>query len=183
MLQSMQTKTQDLLHNTTSSHQSSNGSGKSLEVVGAKCRVTRLVTNQSSVVNTPINAFPSQENFPLENHNSNPWHLKTALQMNTINTRHWHANMSNIFETLQYQKSKSFRRNQVGGKMLFDEVSKTFIIGFQQVQEMQMLQAQNSRKNSQAYSSMSIRSADRRQSVVGGKPAKKSRSQSIISNL
>jgi hypothetical protein len=203
MMEAMHKKTEDMFYNSASNSSNSvmggrpsirptssaNNLGKNLEPTRKKCRVTRFTNQPIGIIEskmTPINSYPSQDRSVhhmshFEGTVKSNW--STSLKMNRISLDNWHGNMNNVFETLQFEKSKSFRRTNTQSKMLFDEVTKTFIIGFQQVQEMQMLQNQYSRKNSTQHSSMSNRSSDRRQSVVGGKPTKKSRSQSIISNV
>jgi len=203
MMEATQKKTEDMFYNSSSNSSNSvtggrpsirptssvNNLGKNLEPTRKKCRVTRFINQPIGIIEskmTPINSYPSQDRS-VHHHMSHfdgtvKSNWSTSLKMNRISLDNWHENMNNVFETLQFEKSKSFRRTNTQSKMLFDEVTKTFIIGFQQVQEMQMLQNQYSRKNSTQHSSMSNRSSDRRQSVVGGKPTKKSRSQSIISN-
>lgn len=193
MENSIQKKTEDLFYNSNSSNSAASTSyarpgssvndlGKSLEFTRKKYRVTRFINHPIGIIEskmTPINSFSNQERQHISHFDKNNW--STPLKTNRVNFD-WHENMNNIFDTYQFEKSKSFRRTQAQKQLLFDEVTKTFIIGFQQVEQMQLLQNQYSRKNSVAHSSMSNRSGDRRQSVVGGKPTKKSRSQSIISN-
>ena len=180
-----------------------NKGGKYVEPTRKKCRVTRFINQPTCLIAskmTPINSYPSQDQFLQATKQSiNHFHvgennnaIKHAYSSSSISSGSlkmnkyagklgfdWQANMSNIYETLQYEKSKSFRRTNTNNKMLFEEITKTFMIGLQRQQELQM--QSTSRKNSTQHSSMSMRSGDRRQSI-SVKPIKKTRSQSIISN-
>lgn len=129
-----------------------------------RCRVTRLV-------NLPnYSAEPNKSHY-LINQEANS-QISNTSSLNML------KNVKSMFDTMEYQKSKSYRRTNKNSVLLFETLTKQFLLNLQK-NEALMNSNSNSRRNSVLYrggSSMSIRSGDKH-----NKSNKSQRRQSVIS--